>query len=96
MHEFEAFEAKKFVSRLLGKADWNGFLERVQVRPPARAPRPGTHAAHATPGGRGTGLLGSPTTTSAHHSHIAAALCDLGQGGGGVRLYGAHSQGSIH
>lgn len=31
MHEFEAFEAKKFVSRLLGKADWNGFLERVQV-----------------------------------------------------------------
>mmetsp|Transcript_11955 Transcript_11955/g.35795 ORF Transcript_11955/g.35795 Transcript_11955/m.35795 type:complete len:489 (-) Transcript_11955:354-1820(-) len=30
MHEFEAFEAKKFVSRLLGKADWNGFLERVQ------------------------------------------------------------------
>lgn len=30
MHEFEAFETGKFVSRLLGKGDWNGFLERVQ------------------------------------------------------------------
>ena len=25
MHEFEEFEASKFVSRLLGKGDWKGF-----------------------------------------------------------------------
>lgn len=32
MHEFEPFETGKFVSRLLGKGDWNSFIERVQVR----------------------------------------------------------------
>lgn len=31
MHEFETFETGKFVSRLLGKGDWNSFIERVQV-----------------------------------------------------------------
>jgi signal recognition particle subunit SRP54 len=30
MHEFETFETGKFVSRLLGKGDWNSFIERVQ------------------------------------------------------------------
>ena len=33
MHEFETFETGKFVSRLLGKGDWNSFIERVQVLP---------------------------------------------------------------
>ena len=32
MHEFEEFEASKFVSRLLGKGDWKGFIDKVQVR----------------------------------------------------------------
>ena len=34
MHEFETFDTPKFVSRLLGKGDWNSFIERVQVRQP--------------------------------------------------------------
>ena len=31
MHEFEEFEPGKFVSRLLGKGDWKGFIDKVQV-----------------------------------------------------------------
>ena len=31
MHEFEEFEANKFVSRLLGKGDWKSFIDKVQV-----------------------------------------------------------------
>jgi signal recognition particle GTPase len=38
MHEFETFETGKFVSRLLGKGDWNSFIERVQVRCATRVP----------------------------------------------------------
>ena len=30
MHEFEAFEATKFVSRLLGRGDWGGFIDKVK------------------------------------------------------------------
>ncbi|KAL6779796.1 SRP54 [Auxenochlorella protothecoides x Auxenochlorella symbiontica] len=30
MHEFEHFEAKKFVGRLLGKGDWGGFIDKVK------------------------------------------------------------------
>lgn len=30
MHEFEAFETQKFVSRLLGKGDWSGFIDKVK------------------------------------------------------------------
>ena len=38
MHEFEAFEAPKFVSRLLGKGDWGGFIDKVKdVIPEVRA-----------------------------------------------------------
>lgn len=33
MHEFEEFEANKFVSRLLGKGDWKSFIDKVQVGP---------------------------------------------------------------
>ena len=38
MHEFEEFEASKFVSRLLGKGDWKGFIDKVQVRAPHTTP----------------------------------------------------------
>jgi hypothetical protein len=30
MHEFENFETQKFVSRLLGKGDWSGFIDKVK------------------------------------------------------------------
>ena len=30
MHEFESFETQKFVSRLLGKGDWSGFIDKVK------------------------------------------------------------------
>jgi signal recognition particle GTPase len=30
MHEFEEFETGKFVSRLLGKGDWKGFIDKVR------------------------------------------------------------------
>lgn len=30
MHEFEGFEAQKFVGRLLGKGDWGGFIDKVK------------------------------------------------------------------
>lgn len=30
MHEFENFEAPKFVARLLGKGDWGGFIDKVK------------------------------------------------------------------
>jgi signal recognition particle subunit SRP54 len=30
MHEFEPFEAQKFVARLLGRGDWGGFIDRVK------------------------------------------------------------------
>ncbi|PRW05785.1 signal recognition particle 54 kDa 2 [Chlorella sorokiniana] len=30
MHEFESFETNKFVSRLLGRGDWGGFIDKVK------------------------------------------------------------------
>ena len=30
MHEFEPFETSKFVSRLLGRGDWGGFIDKVK------------------------------------------------------------------
>jgi signal recognition particle subunit SRP54 len=30
MHEFEAFQAPKFVARLLGRGDWGGFVDKVK------------------------------------------------------------------
>lgn len=30
MHEFENFDAKKFVGRLLGRGDWGGFIDKVK------------------------------------------------------------------
>ena len=30
MHEFEDFETKKFVARLLGRGDWGGFVDKVK------------------------------------------------------------------
>ena len=30
MHEFEPFETTKFVSRLLGRGDWGGFIDKVK------------------------------------------------------------------
>ena len=33
--EFEGFEPKSFVSRLLGKGDWSGFMDRIQDVLPA-------------------------------------------------------------
>ena len=30
MHEFEDFDTRKFVARLLGKGDWSGFVDRVK------------------------------------------------------------------
>ena len=32
MDEFERFEAKAFVGRLLGRGDWKGFVNKIQVR----------------------------------------------------------------
>lgn len=31
MDEFENFEAKAFVGRLLGKGDWTGFMDKIKV-----------------------------------------------------------------
>lgn len=31
MDEFERFEAKAFVGRLLGRGDWKGFVNKIQV-----------------------------------------------------------------
>ena len=31
MDEFERFEAKAFVGRLLGRGDWRGFVDKIQV-----------------------------------------------------------------
>lgn len=40
MHEFESFETAKFVSRLLGKGDWGGFIDKVKdVIPEVSSPR---------------------------------------------------------
>ena len=36
MDEFERFEAKAFVGRLLGRGDWRGFVDKIQVNDPAR------------------------------------------------------------
>lgn len=33
MDEFERFEAKAFVGRLLGRGDWRGFVDKISVRP---------------------------------------------------------------
>ena len=39
MDEFEAFETKPFVSRLLGKGDWNSFVEKItEVLPDDKQP----------------------------------------------------------
>ena len=32
MDEFERFEAKAFVGRLLGRGDWRGFVDKIQAR----------------------------------------------------------------
>jgi signal recognition particle GTPase len=32
MDEFERFDAKSFVARLLGRGDWRGFVDKFQVR----------------------------------------------------------------
>jgi len=31
MHEFEQFNPKSFVSRILGKGDWGTFVNKIQV-----------------------------------------------------------------
>ena len=31
MDEFEGFETKAFVGRLLGKGDWSGFMDKIKV-----------------------------------------------------------------
>ncbi len=36
MDEFERFEAKAFVGRLLGRGDWRGFVDKIQVNTPPR------------------------------------------------------------
>lgn len=39
MDEFEGFETKAFVGRLLGKGDWTGFMDKIKVGlQPAAAP----------------------------------------------------------
>ena len=39
MDEFEGFETKAFVGRLLGKGDWTGFMDKIKVGlHPAAAP----------------------------------------------------------
>ena len=40
MDEFENFDSKAFVGRLLGKGDWSGFMDKVKVYPPANAGSP--------------------------------------------------------
>ena len=35
MDEFERFEAKAFVGRLLGRGDWRGFVDKIQVAAPS-------------------------------------------------------------
>ena len=32
MDEFERFDPKAFVGRLLGRGDWRGFVDKIQVR----------------------------------------------------------------
>ena len=44
MDEFERFEAKTFVGRLLGRGDWRGFVDKIQARLPC-APRVTAHCA---------------------------------------------------
>ena len=39
MDEFERFEAKAFVGRLLGRGDWRGFVDKIQVWPFMQAPK---------------------------------------------------------
>ena len=31
MDEFENFDTKAFVGRLLGKGDWTGFMDKIKV-----------------------------------------------------------------
>lgn len=31
MDEFENFDSKAFVGRLLGKGDWSGFMDKIKV-----------------------------------------------------------------
>ena len=31
MDEFESFDTKSFVGRLLGKGDWGGFMDKIKV-----------------------------------------------------------------
>lgn len=31
MHEFEKFNPKAFVGRILGKGDWGSFVDKIQV-----------------------------------------------------------------
>ena len=31
MDEFEGFDSKAFVGRLLGKGDWSGFMDKIKV-----------------------------------------------------------------
>ena len=31
MHEFEKFDAKSFVGRIMGKGDWRSFVDKIQV-----------------------------------------------------------------
>lgn len=33
MDQFESFETKRFVQRLLGKGDVSGLMDKIQVRP---------------------------------------------------------------
>lgn len=32
MDEFENFDTKAFVGRLLGKGDWSGFMDKIKVQ----------------------------------------------------------------
>ena len=34
MDQFESFETKRFVQRLLGKGDVSGLMDKIQVRSP--------------------------------------------------------------
>ena len=38
MDEFERFEAKAFVGRLLGRGDWRGFVDKISVSTVHRLP----------------------------------------------------------
>ena len=40
MHEFEQFNPKSFVSRILGKGDWGTFVNKIQVGPRPLSPSP--------------------------------------------------------